>query len=284
MKLRWKIFALQRSQSVKGESKMYALINDIRMAYSDRGRGQATALILVHGFPLDRRLWSAQVGAFANLTRVITPDLRGHGRSQVVPGPYTMDQHADDLVALLDHLEIRQTVVAGLSMGGYVAFAFWRRHPERVRGLILADTRAEPDSEAARAGRDAAMVKVQQVGAAVYADEMLPRLLAPGILSDVKIAGAARRIMAEQPVAGIVGALGGLRDRADSGATLPTITVPTLVIAGDEDVITPPADAQALAAAIPGVRLAIIPRSGHLSPLENPRAFNAAVRTFLRGL
>jgi 3-oxoadipate enol-lactonase len=263
---------------------MYALVNNIRMSYGDRGQGQEMALVLVHGFPLDRRLWAAQVDAFANMTRVITPDMRGHGRSQVVPGPFTMEQHADDLAALLDHLKVRRAVVAGLSMGGYVAFAFWRRYPERVRGLILADTRAEPDTAAARAGRDAAMAKVQQTGAAAYADEMLPRLLAPGSLADVRIAGAARKMMAEQAVEGILGALGGLRDRADSRATLPTITVPTLVIAGDADVITPPDDARTLAAAIPGARVAVIPNAGHLTPLENPRAFNAVVRTFLRGL
>jgi len=263
---------------------MFAQVNGLRLAYGDRGREHETVLLLVHGFPLDRRLWAAQVDPFANMTRVISPDLRGHGRSQVVPGPFTMEQHADDLAALLDHLKVRQTVVAGLSMGGYVAFAFWRRYPQRVRGLILADTRAEPDGAAARAGRDAAMVTVQQMGAAAYADEMLPRLLAPANLADAKIAGAALKMMAEQPVEGIIGALGGLRDRTDSRDTLPTITVPTLVIAGDVDVITPPADARALTAAIPGARLVVIPKAGHLSPLENPRAFNAAVRTFLRGV
>jgi 3-oxoadipate enol-lactonase len=263
---------------------MHALVNDIRLAYGDRGKGRETTLLLVHGFPLDRRLWAAQADAFAALARVVTPDLRGHGKSEIVPGPFTMNQHADDLAALLDHLKIRCAVVAGLSMGGYVAFAFWRRHPDRVQGLILADTRAEPDSIAARAGRDAAMATVQQTGAAVYADEMLPRLLAPGSLANARIAGAAREMMAEQPVAGIVGALGGLRDRADSRATLPTITVPTLVLVGEADGITPPADGQAMAALIPGARLAVIPRAGHLSPLENPRAFNAAVQAFLRGL
>ena len=263
---------------------MYALINDVRMAYGDRGREHALALLLVHGFPLDRRLWTAQAGAFATMTRVITPDLRGHGRSQVVPGPFTMEQHADDLAALLDYLEIRRAVLVGLSMGGYVAFAFWRRHPDRVQGLILADTRAEPDSLTAQAGRDAAMTRVQQTGAAAYADEMLPRLLAPESLANAKIVGAARRMMAAQPVAGVVGALGGLRDRADSRATLPAITVPTLVVVGEADVITPPADGQAMAALIPGARLAVIPKAGHLSPLENPRAFNAAVRAFLRSL
>ena len=262
---------------------MFAQVNGLRLAYGDRGREHETALLLVHGFPLDRRLWAAQVDPFANMTRVISPDLRGHGRSQVVPGPFTMEQHADDLAALLDHLKVRQTVVAGLSMGGYVAFAFWRRYSKRVRGLILADTRAEPDGAAAQAGRDAAMVTVQQTGAAAYADEMLPRLLAPASQADVKIVGAARKMMAEQPVEGIVGALGGLRDRADSRPTLPTIAVPTLVIAGEADAITPPADAQAMAAAIPGARFVVIPKAGHLSALEKPRAFNAAVRAFLRG-
>jgi 3-oxoadipate enol-lactonase len=263
---------------------MFAQVNGLRLAYGDRGSEQDRVLLLVHGFPLDRRLWAAQASALATMTRVITPDLRGHGKSAIVPGPFTMDQHADDLAALLDYLKIRRAVVAGLSMGAYVAFAFWRRYPERVRGLILADTRAEPDSAAARAGRDAALAKVQQTGAAAYADEMLPRLLAPDSLADGKIVGAARKMMAEQPAAGIIGALGGLRDRADSRVTLPTITVPTLVIAGDADVITPPADAQAMAAAIPGARFVVIPKAGHLSPLENPRAFNAAVRVFLRGL
>jgi 3-oxoadipate enol-lactonase len=261
---------------------MFAQVNGLRLAYGDRGREHERVLLLVHGFPLDRRLWAAQAGAFGSIARVITPDLRGHGKSEIVPGPFTMEQHADDLAALLEHLKVRRAVVVGLSMGGYVAFAFWRRYSAQVQGLILADTRAEPDSAAARAGRNAAKDRIKQTGAAAYAEEMLPRLLAPTSLADAKIARAARKMMAEQPVEGIIGALGGLRDRADSRPTLSTITVSTLVIAGEADVITPPTDAQAMAAAIPGARLVVIPKAGHLSPLENPRAFNAAVRAFLR--
>ena len=132
---------------------MFAQVNGLRLAYGDRGREHERVLLLVHGFPLDRRLWGAQVGALATMTRVITPDLRGHGKSQIVPGPFTMDQHADDLAALLDHLKIRRAVVAGLSMGGYVAFAFWRRYPARVQGLILADT--APSRTVPRHGRAA---------------------------------------------------------------------------------------------------------------------------------
>jgi pimeloyl-ACP methyl ester carboxylesterase len=192
-----------------------------------------------------------------------------------------MEQHADDLAALLDALDIRQAVVAGLSMGGYIAFAMWRRHPGRVQALVLADTRAEPDSPQARANRDAAAIRVREIGSAAYAEEMLPRLLAPSSAANPPLRDQALRTMAAQPVEGIVGALAGLRDRADSRDLLPDISVPTLVIVGCEDSLTPPDDARTMAAAIPDARLVEVPRAGHLSPLENPRAVNAALRTFL---
>jgi 3-oxoadipate enol-lactonase len=219
---------------------MYATVNGFRMAYRERGGGRETALLLIHGFPLDSRLWDAQLAGLSSCARVIAPDLRGSGKSDVPPGPYSVDQYAGDLVGLLDNLSIRRAVVAGLSMGGYIAFALWRRHPELVRALVLADTRAEPDSPQGRANRDASAARVQEIGVAAFAAEMLPRILAPGI------------------------------------------TVPTLVIVGGEDGLTTPADASAMAGAIPGARLVEVPRAGHLSPLENPRAVNAALREFLR--
>lgn len=262
--------------------KMFASINGIRMAYFRRGRAHETTLLLIHGFPLDHRLWEAQLRGLSAGAHVLAPDLRGHGRSGLTSGSLTMDGHADDLAALLDHLGVGRAVVAGLSMGGYVAFAFWRRHRDRVRALALLDTRAEADSAAARAGRDAAAARVRQAGAAAIADDMLPKLLAPANLTDPEIAGPVRRMMAEQPVEGIAGALGGLRDREDSRPTLSTITVPALVVVGEYDTITPPADAQAMAGGIPGARLVVIPGAGHLSPLENPRAVNAALRGLIR--
>ncbi len=261
---------------------MYAHINNIHMAYFERGKAHGTTLLLIHGFPLDHRLWEAQLRGLSTEVRVLAPDLRGFGQSELTPGPLTMAGHADDLAALLDHLGIRQAIVAGLSMGGYVAFAFWRRHRDRVQALALLDTRAEADSVIARANRDAAAVRVWQAGAAAIADEMLPRLLAPANLAAPKLAGAARRMLVEQPVEGIVGALAGLRDREDSRPTLPTITVPALVVVGEHDAITPPADAAAMAAGIPGARLVTIPGAGHLSPMENPRAVNAALRGLIR--
>jgi 3-oxoadipate enol-lactonase len=263
------------------EEAMDATVNGIEMAYRDRGRAHRTALLLVHGFPLDGRLWDAQVAGLSSLARVIAPDLRGCGKSEVRPGPYSMEQYAADLVGLLDLLDIRRAVVAGLSMGGYIAFALWRLHPGRVQALVLADTRAEPDSAQGRANRDAAAARVREIGPAAFADEMLPRLVAPANLGDARVRDRALRMMAVQPVEGMVGALGAMRDRPDSRDLLPRIAIPARVIVGREDVLTPPAEASAMASAIPGARLVEVAHAGHLSPLENPRAFNAALREFL---
>jgi 3-oxoadipate enol-lactonase len=260
---------------------MITTVNGIRMAYRDRGRSHETVLLLIHGFPLDSRLWDAQLASLASNVRVIAPDLRGSGRSDAPPGPYGMDQHADDLVSLLDSLGIRRAVVAGLSMGGYIAFALWRRYPERVRALVLADTRAEPDSPPARANRDASAARVRTSGPAAFAEEMLPRLMAPASMGHPRIRSRALHMMAEQTTAGLLGALAALRDRPDSCPLLPDIAVPTLVIVGREDILTPPADARAMADAIPRARVVEVPGAGHLSPLENPRAFDAALREFL---
>jgi 3-oxoadipate enol-lactonase len=263
---------------------MDTTLNGVRIAYHDRGQRHGTALLLIHGFPLDHRIWAPQLAGLSVDVRVIAPDLRGFGRSEVAPGPLTMEQHADDLAALLDHLAIERAVVAGLSMGGYIAFAFWRRYRERVQALVLLDTRAEPDSPQARANRDAAAVKVRQAGSVAVASEMLPRLLAPASLSNRRIADRALTMMAEQPVEGVAGALAGLRDRADSRPALPTISVPTLVLVGEQDALTPPADAAAMAGMIPGARLVVVSRAGHLSPLENPRGVNRVMRDLLQEL
>jgi pimeloyl-ACP methyl ester carboxylesterase len=261
-----------------------ATVNGFKMAYRDLGQKHPRVLLLIHGFPLDHRMWAAQIAGLPAGVRVIAPDLRGHGQSPVTPGPYSMEGHADDLAALLDHLGVKRAVVAGLSMGGYVAFAFWRRHPARVAGLALLDTRAEPDGPQAREARNAAIARVPQIGAAAYAEEMLPRLVAPLGLADPRIAGAARAIMASQPVEGALAALGALRDRPDSRPTLATITVPTLVVVGEMDAVTPPADAAAMTAAIPGAHMVVVPRAGHLSPLENARFVNRQLRAFTGAL
>ncbi|MEJ5198599.1 MAG: alpha/beta fold hydrolase, partial [Anaerolineae bacterium] len=223
---------------------MNVTVNGAQLACWERGRTHTTALLLVHGFPLDHRMWTAQMVGLSDEMRVIAPDLRGFGRSAAaLTGPLTMDQHADDLAALLDALKIERAIVAGLSMGGYIAFAFWRRHRPRVAALILADTRAEPDSPQARANRDAAAEKVRQAGVAALADDMLPRLLAPTSMADPRRVERLRRMILDQKAETIIAALAGLRDRPDSRPTLPTINVPTLVLVGEQDALTPPADA-----------------------------------------
>jgi 3-oxoadipate enol-lactonase len=278
----------ETTDTISEEAPMYATVNSVRLAYRDRGQGRPIVLLLIHGFPLDHRMWDAQLAGLADQARVIAPDLRGFGRSAAaLAGPLTMDQHADDLAGLLDHLAIERAVVAGLSMGGYIAFAFWRRHRERVQGLVLADTRAERDSPQAQANRDASAVKVREAGVAALAGDMLPRLLAPATLAPASLAQPRlvermRAMMADQPADTVIAALAGLRDRPDSRPTLPTVAVPTLVLAGEHDALTPPADASAMAAAIPGARLVAIPGAGHMGPLEKPRAVNAALRGFLR--
>ncbi len=263
---------------------MFADINGIRLAYSDRGQRQPNALLLIHGFPLDRHLWDAQLGGLSDQVRVIAPDLRGAGDSAVPSGPYRVDQYADDLAALLDHLNIGRAVVGGLSMGGYVAFAFWRRHPERVRALALLDTRAEPDTPEGKANRDAAIAAVQRDGPESFARAQMGKYLAPDSFADTRLAGRALAMMASQPVEGIINTLYCLRDRPDSRPTLPTITVPTLIVVGEEDQVTPSVMARAMADSIPDVRLLTVPRAGHLSPMEQPRAVNRVLRVFLANL
>jgi 3-oxoadipate enol-lactonase len=260
---------------------MYATINGARLAYAERGTRHSINLLLIHGYPLNRHMWDAQLAGLSGVARVVAPDLRGSGDSQAAPGPYNLNQFADDLAALLDHLQIERTIVAGLSMGGYITLAFWRRHSPRVQALALVDTRAEPDSPQARAGRDVSADYVQREGSEALARQMLPRLLAPDNFANTTLAGRALAIMEVQPVAGLVGDLQAMRDRPDSRPVLAQISVPTLVITGEADQLTPPADGRALAEAIPGARMVIIPRAGHLSPLENPRAVNRALRAFV---
>jgi 3-oxoadipate enol-lactonase len=257
-------------------------INGFEMYVEDAGSGPA--LLFVHGYPLDHTMWAYQLEAFQGDYRVIAPDMRGHGQSAATAGAYAMDLLADDLRALLDTLNVERVALAGLSMGGYVAFAFWRRYPQRVRALILADTRASADTPAARQGRYATVERVRAEGTASVVDGMLPKLLAPATLENKPdILAHARRMMSGAAAEGVIGALLGMAERPDSTPTLATITAPALVVVGEHDAITPPTDADAMHTAIPGARLVVIPAAGHLAPLENPTAFNQALREFLSG-
>jgi pimeloyl-ACP methyl ester carboxylesterase len=254
-----------------------ATVNGITMAYYDEGEGQP--LLLVHAFPLSGAMWLRQLSALASGRRVIAPDLRGFGATASGSGARGLDQFADDLAGLLDQLAVDKATVAGLSMGGYISFALWRRHRARIGGLILADTRAGADTEEGKQGREQSARLAETQGAGAIADQMLPKLLSSNAATPVR--DEVRRLIEANHPAGIAAALRAMAARPDSAPLLAEIDVPTLVIVGGEDGLTPPAEAKALHTGISGSRLVEIPGAGHLSNMENPEAFNAAVEEFL---
>ena len=262
---------------------MQAMVGGIRMHWREAGHGPRT-VVFVHGFPFDGSLWDDQLERLPRRWRLLAPDLRGFGRSQPGPaeGPLTMERFADDLALWLEHLGIERATLCGLSMGGYVAFAFWRRHRERVAALVLCSTRAGADSPAARLGRHALAERVRMVGAGAAADAMSPRLLAPGAPQERPgIEERLRRMIEAQPAESIARAAEGMALREDSTALLPTIDVPVLVVAGLEDAVAPLAEAERMRDAIPDARLVEISGAGHLPNLEQPAAFDTALTHFL---
>ena len=264
---------------------MYAEINGIRMYYEDRSSSDPTGVIVfIHGFPLDHSMWRQQLDYFSMRYRCIAPDLRGYGASFLTDGakaePWSMDTFADDIITLMDKLGIEKANVCGLSMGGYVAFALWRKYRKRVRQLVLADTKAtgEPAEGKANRARQAELVKAQ--GSRALADEMMPKLLAP---ANQKKFGAEVRHMVESTRADtIIATLPALAGRKDMSDWLRRVQVPTLIVAGEHDAIAPLKDAEFMKENIEKSELAIIPDAGHMAPLENAPAFNEAMWKFLR--
>jgi pimeloyl-ACP methyl ester carboxylesterase len=252
---------------------------DVHLAVAVTGTG--AALLLVHGFPLDRTVWRHQMNEMPGWKRV-APDLRGAGESQVPSSGYSMRRYADDLAAVLDAVGAPHAVCCGLSMGGYILFELWRRHPGRVKALILCDTKSEADTPEGKRGRDTLAAMARDAGLEAVAEQLLPKLVGRTTRTQNPVLVETVRTMVQRsPVAGIEGALRAMRDRADSTPSLAEITVPTLVMVGTEDELTPPAVVRAMAQRIPGARYAEIPGAGHLAPLERPGPFNSAVAEFL---
>lgn len=252
-------------------------LNGIRMRYEDVGEGKA--VLLLHAFPLSGAMWRRQIEALQDGYRVIVPDLRGFGGTDAPPGPYPMEQMADDVAALLEYLGVERAAVAGLSMGGYIALAFWRRHRDKVAALVLADTRAGADSEEGRAGREVNARLAEEQGPGAIADKLIPGLVAPGASQAVR--DELRALITSNSPTGIAGALRGMAARPDFTPDLAGITVPSLVIVGAEDGLTPPAEADRLHQGITGSYVALVPEAGHLSNLEQPEVFSTTLRTFL---
>lgn len=263
---------------------MRTRINNFTMAYENEGSGMP--LLLIHGYPLNRQLWADQIRALKDIAHLIVPDLRGHGESESTPAPYTIDILADDCHELLNILGIEQPIiVGGLSMGGYIAMAFYRRYPERVNGMVLAATRASADTSEGRANRDKAIQLARKEGPAAIAESMLPKMFAPKTyITRPELVNEIRKMMIGTSTEGIIGALTAMKERPDSFDILSQFNKPALIIHGDEDQIMSIEDAQAIQKAIRGSKLEIIPSAGHLPNLEQPQAFNAALRRFLQNL
>lgn len=247
--------------------------------------GAGRPLVLLHGFPLDHRMWEGQAPLAEHL-RLIAPDLRGFGgsRGSTATGIAAL---ADDVAALLDALHVGQpAVICGLSMGGYVAQHLAVRHPAHVAALVLVDTKLEADTPEVREGRADLAAKVGRLGPSILADAMLPRLLAPAptSLADDRagIEALLRRTIAAQPVGTIQAALAALGGRPDMTEALRGLRVPTLLVVGAEDAITPPSCLETAARVLAESRLLVVPGAGHMAPLERPAVFNAAVLEFLR--
>jgi pimeloyl-ACP methyl ester carboxylesterase len=253
---------------------------------SVREAGAGEPIILLHAFPLSSAMWMSQREGLADIARVITPDLRGFGGTPLGHDEPSLDESADDVARLLDTLGLDRVVLGGLSMGGYVSMAFLRRHGDRVKALILADTKAGADPESGAAGRRAMADTLDgDPESTVLVDEVLPKLVGPTTVERRPLVfGRVRGLVQQAPATAAAWVQRAMAARPDSFDTLRAVDVPTLVVVGEEDVLSPPDDAVAMAEAVPDSRLVRIPAAGHLTAVETPEEFNAAVREFLASL
>jgi pimeloyl-ACP methyl ester carboxylesterase len=262
---------------------MQATINQLNFSYRDQGSGEA--VVFLHAFPLNQTMWDEQVAALGHHCRTVTIDLRGFGGSEASQGPATMEQMAADVRGLMSGLDIERATIVGLSMGGYVALAFYREYPDAVRALVLADTRASADTHAARERRLQSAEKAEREGAAAIADDMVPLLLGESTRQTrPDIAARVRAMIEGNAPHAISAAQRGMAMRRDSTYILAAIDFPTLIIVGAEDQLTPVAEAESLRDGIRGARLRVIEGAGHLSNIERPAEFNRALTEFIESL
>ncbi len=262
---------------------MKATINNVQLAYDDHGVG--LPVIFLHAFPLNRRMWAGELMALLGegRYRLVALDWRGFGESEITNGISSMELFAGDVAGLMDALGIQNAILCGLSMGGYAAFAFLRKYPQRVAGLILADTRPGADTPEAQANRENVAQIAETQGTGAIADLQVPRLISEYThRHHPEVEARVRQLIDEATPQGIAAASRGMAQRADSTELLGGITCPTLVIVGEQDALIPPAVTQDYASRIPGAQFAVIPQAGHLSNLEQPETFLQVIGGFLR--
>ena len=256
---------------------------DAQLFYEDLEQGPP--VVLLHAFPANHEMWLPAAEMLCTHYRVILPDVRGHGDSEPGEGPATMEKHAADLARICDDADIKRAVFAGISIGGYILFEFWRQHRDRVRGLILCDTKAQGDSEEGRKARLAAAEDVLQRGPEPFLESMIPKLLGKTTQSTrPDLVEEARRMMRKMSAPGIAAVQRGMAARPDSTATLKTIKVPTLILVGEEDNLTPVAEAELMQKNLRHSQMRVLAKGGHYSPFERHEAAGHEIRRFLDAL
>jgi 3-oxoadipate enol-lactonase len=265
---------------------MLANINGLNLYYDDVGKPGSPAILFVHGFPFSSAMWKGQKQVLQNMDlRVVTYDLRGHGQSDVGDGQYTIELFVDDLMALLDHLKISKTMLCGFSMGGYIALRAIERNPERFSSLILCDTMSVADSNEAKLKRATSIKTVKNEGVKPFAEGFLKAVFSPQSFSTrPEIIDEIRKIVMSNSPTGICGALLAMAGRTDTSNALPKIAVPTMILVGELDSVTPPSAAQAMQEKIASSKLHLISNAGHMSNLENPEDFNKHLSNFVNSV
>ena len=254
---------------------------DVAPKLSTGQKPQGT-LVLIHGFPLTARMWEPQLALAEQGWRILAPQLRGFDGGAGDPPARSMDDYAGDVVDLIDTLHVDDAVIGGLSMGGYVTFAVFRNAPRYFRGMVLADTRSQADTPEAVQGRERMLALVREKGAGAIAEEMMPKLLGESTRRErPELVDHVRGLILPNSTEAIAGAITALMTRPDSTPLLATIHIPTLILVGEEDTLTPPAMSESMHQAIGGSELVRIPGAGHMASLERPEAFNAALARFL---
>jgi 3-oxoadipate enol-lactonase len=262
---------------------MKTILNEIAINYSEHGMPQGLPVVFIHGFPFSHNMWEPQMSVISNNIHAIAYDVRGHGASDVGDGQFTIELFVDDLIALLDYLLVKKAVLCGISMGGYIALRAFEKHPDRVRGLILCDTKSDPDTNVAKINRTVTMKAVKAAGVPAFAEDFVRSIFwektferNPGVIAFTK------QIICSNSPRGICGTLLALASRTDTTPTLSSINIPTCIIVGEYDKITPLSDAQTMHTMIAGSELHILPNAAHMSNLENTQEFNERLIAFLK--